>query len=92
MNAKILEEGGEHNYQRLFRTLTETLTQLKECLERIEVKPTFRHPWFGLGKFVSFWAFYNRVNLEMDKTSEAPQIKRFYNKLKIPIILDTPAN
>ena len=42
--------------------VTRKLREIKETLQRIEVKPDFKHAWFPIDKFVSFWAFYNKIN------------------------------
>ena len=62
INEKILHEGQRRRYSRLFRQLTTTLQEIKQTLDRIELRLTFQHPWFPQGKFISFWFFYNKVN------------------------------
>ena len=62
INEKILNEGQRRRYSRLFRQLTGTLQEIKQTLDRIELRLTFQHPWFPQGKFISFWNFYNKVN------------------------------
>jgi len=69
INEKIINEPGSQP-SRLFRDLTQNLLQIKQTMDRIELKPSFAHPWFIQGKFVSFWAFYNKVNSLHEQASE----------------------
>ena len=45
INEKIISEPGARP-SRLFRELTQTLQNIKQCLDRIELQMTFQHPWF----------------------------------------------
>lgn len=62
INQKILNEPGARP-SRLFMRLTSNLAEIKQTLDQIELKLSFQHPWFPKDKFVSFWAFYNKVNV-----------------------------
>lgn len=65
INRGIIEEGRSRP-SRLFQQVTRSLQEVKETLERIEVRLAFSHVWFPTGKFVSFWAFYNKLNEVQD--------------------------
>ena len=68
------------------------MTEIKETLEKIEVKILFRHTWFPPGKFISFLDFYTRVKKESEKSSEATNIKKFFARQSAPLIPLNEAN
>ena len=51
---------------------------------QIEIKVTFEHTWFPQGKFVSFWAFFDKINTVQDETSETANTKKFFSRLTLP--------
>ena len=53
---------------------------------------TFPHTWFPKGKFISFWNFYNKINLVQDTVTEQPNSKKFFAKLAIPTIVQSESN
>lgn len=61
-------------------------------MDRIEVKINFQHMWFPQGKFHSFWSYYNKVNLETEKQSEAQTIRRFLQRQSTPAIVQNEGN
>lgn len=62
------------------------LQQIKQTLDRIELKLSFQHAWFPHGKFVSFWNFYNKVNTVQEQVTEHSNSKKFYARIAIPLI------
>ena len=48
--------------------------------------------WFPPYKFNSFWTYYNKVNVETEKQSEAGAIRRFLQRQVTPKILKNEAN
>ena len=64
----------------LFTRVTETLREMRNIMDRIELKLNFQHMWFPQGKFHSFWSFYNKVNLEAEKPQQQLSIKRFLSR------------
>jgi len=42
--------------------------------------------WFPAKKFVSFWNFFNKFNLETQKKQEAINVKKFFLRYKAPLI------
>ena len=46
INEKIIASPEGRNQSRLFHQLTGTLHQLKQVLDRIEIRVNFVHPWF----------------------------------------------
>lgn len=60
-NDKIISDPGSRP-NRIFRDVTQSLHLIMQALDRIEIRLTFAHPWFPPGQFVSFWAFYNKMN------------------------------
>lgn len=73
----------------LFRRTTASLTGIKETLDRLELKVTFQHTWFPVNKFHSFWAFFNRFNVETEKKDQAINVKKFFLRYQPPEILKT---
>ena len=65
INRGIIEEGRSRP-SRLFHQVTRSLQEVKDSLDKIEVRLAFSHTWFPTGKFVSFWAFYNKMNEVQD--------------------------
>ena len=61
--------------------MTASLSGIKETLEQIEIKVMFKHVWFPDGKLVSYWAFFNRFNLETEKKDHAVNVKKFFSPL-----------
>ena len=90
-NEKIINEP-DSNPSRLFRNVTHSLGQIKQCLDRIELKLSFVHPWFPQGKFVSFWAFYNKMNPVAEEQSEQANARRFIARLSLPIVVQSESN
>ena len=39
-------------------------------MDKIELRLAFNHVWFPKGKFISFWAFYNQINVVQDQAIE----------------------
>ena len=62
INQKIIDEVGATRQSQLFLRVTALLNQIKQTLDRVELRLNFVHSWFPQGKFVSFWAFYNHLN------------------------------
>ena len=91
INEKIILDG-TNNPTRLFRTVTNLLKEIKQTLDQIQVKMTFQHQWFAFGKFISFWAYYNKVSIENDNPAEQQNIRRFYARQVIPMIPMTDGN
>ena len=56
-------------------------------MDRIEIKLSFTHTWFPPGKFVSFWAFYNKMNPVSSEPSEQANARRFIAKLALPVVV-----
>ena len=48
--------------------------------------------WFPGGKFLSFWTYYNKVNIETDKQTEGPTIRRFLQRQVTPTIPSNEGN
>lgn len=71
----------------LFTRVTQTLSQIREVLDKIEIKMTFQHMWFPSGRFHSFWAYYNKINIETEKQTEGPVIRRFLNRQRTPRVV-----
>ena len=46
INERILAEEGGARPSRLFRQITTNLVEIKQTLDRIEVRPDFVHSWF----------------------------------------------
>ena len=76
----------------LFRRTTASLTGIKETLDRLELKVAFQHIWFPVGKFHSFWGFFNRFNVETEKKDQAINVKKFFVRYQPPEILKTEQN
>ena len=76
----------------LFRRTTNALTEIKKTLDAIEVKVSFKHTWFSDGKAISYWAFFNRFNLETEKKDQAVNVKKFFMKYLPPMIPQTKDN
>jgi hypothetical protein len=55
----------------------------------IEIRTTFNHPWFPVGKLVSYWGFFDRYNSETEKKDEAINVKKFFARYSSPIIPQT---
>jgi hypothetical protein len=66
--------------------MTASLSGIKETLEQIEIKVMFKHVWFPDGKFVSYWAFFNRFNLETEKKDQAVNVKKFFLRYLPPML------
>ena len=91
INEKVILEN-PNNTSRLFRTVTELLQEMKQTLDRIQIKIEFQHQWFPRGKFLSFWAYYNKVSSESENPLEQQNIRRFFSKQIIPLIPSSEAN
>lgn len=89
INEQIMQSGGQTT---LFINVTQTLREIRETLEKIEVKLPFQHMWFPGGKFHSFWSYYNKVNVETDKLTEGPTIRRFLQRQQTPHIVKSESN
>ena len=72
--------------------MTASLSGIKETLEQIEIKVMFKHVWFPDGKFVSYWAFFNRFNLETEKKDQAVNVKKFFLRYLPPMLPYTESN
>jgi hypothetical protein len=64
VNEQIIKN---QRQSRLFVRVTETLREIRQTIDRIEVKINFQHIWFPQGKFHSFWSYYNKINIESEK-------------------------
>ena len=69
VNQKIIDDN-TNNPSRLFRTITRLLKEIRQNLDSIEIKVTFHHPWFPQGKFLSFWGYYNKINVEGENPNQ----------------------
>jgi hypothetical protein len=67
INEQIMQGADQST---LFISVTQTLREIRETLNKIEVKLGFQHIWFPGGKTHSFWSYYNKVNIETDKQAE----------------------
>jgi hypothetical protein len=72
--------------------VTETLSEIRQTIDRIEVKINFQHIWFPQGKFHSFWSYYNKINIESEKADQAPTIRRFLSRQVTPCVADNEGN
>jgi hypothetical protein len=66
--------------------MTASLSGIKETLEQIEIKVMFKHVCFPDVKFVSYWAFFNRFNLETEKKDQAVNVKKFFLRYLPPML------
>jgi hypothetical protein len=53
---------------------------------------TFKHAWFPGEGTISFWAFFNKFNLETEKKSEAANVKKFFIRYVAPLIPQSDSN
>ena len=53
---------------------------------------TFHHPWFPQGKFLSFWGYYNKINVEGENPNQESNVRRFFSRQVIPMIPLSQAN
>ena len=90
-NEKIINEPGSRPNRALIN-VTQALSEIKQTLDKIELKLSFAHPWFPPGKFVSFWAFYNKMNPVAEEATEQANARRFIARLSLPIVVQSEAN
>ena len=72
--------------------MSNCLTEIRETLDKIEVKVLFRHSWFPAGKFVSILNFYSRVKNAIEIKSESTNIKKFFARQTSPLISSSESN
>ena len=76
----------------MFRRATASLAGIKEALDELQVTVSFKHAWFASGKPVSYWAFFNKFNLETEKKEQALNVKKFFLRYVNPLIPQTESN
>lgn len=91
VNEQLIQDN-PRGQSALFRRATTSLSGIKQTLDLIEVKISFQHVWFPQGKFISYWAFFNRYNLETEKKDQAINIKKFFLRYASPQIPQTESN
>ncbi len=84
VNLKVLS----HNpiQSTLFIRTTECLAQIKLTLGLIELKLSFKHPWFPEESFCSFWTFFRKYSLLMDSKDETKNAKKFFECYQTPLV------
>lgn len=85
VNEQLIKEN-PRDHSALFRRATTALSEIKTTLDSIEVKVNFKHVWFPEGKLITYWAFFNRFNLETEKKDQAVNVKKFFMKYLPPMI------